>query len=225
MTQTPFVIAIDGPAASGKGTIAKRLAADLDFAFMDTGALYRLTGWDVLQTGGDPGVEEDALASALWLQEHFTPEMTEDPDIRNAAAGNAASQVGFFPAVRQALYDLQMEFAAHPPGGKKGAVLDGRDIGTVICPHAAVKLYVTASTEVRAERRTKELQGKGFPVSYDEILADMKIRDARDSERAAAPLKPADDAVILDTTTLTAEEAFVQAYEVARERLYFFTRG
>lgn len=213
------IIAIDGPAASGKGTIAKKLAAHYDFAHMDTGALYRLTGWRVLETGGDPDHEEDAVAAAEYLQAHFTPDMTEMPEIRTDEAGNAASKVGFFQSVRQALYDLQVNFAKTPPNGKKGAVLDGRDIGTVICPDADVKLYITASTEVRADRRTKELQSKGFDVTYGAILADMRARDERDAGRDAAPMKAADDAVLIDTSDLTADATFQKALDIVISKL------
>lgn len=219
MTNSKHIIAIDGPAASGKGTIAKKLAAHFDFAFMDTGALYRLTGWRVLQTGGNPESEEDAVKAAEYLQEHFTPGMTDTPEIRTDEAGNAASKVGFFSKVRQALYDLQVDFANNPPDEKAGAVLDGRDIGTVICPSADVKLYITASTEVRADRRTKELQSKGFDVTYGAILADMRARDERDAGRDAAPMKPADDAVLIDTSDLTADDAFQKALDIVMSKL------
>lgn len=207
------IIAIDGPAAGGKGTIAKKLAEYFDFAHMDTGALYRLVGWGVLQDGGDPDSKEDAIAAAYYLKSNFVPEMSENELIRSADVGNAASQVGFFPEVRQALHELQVNFAQNPPEEKKGAVLDGRDIGTVICPNADVKLYVTASTEVRADRRTKELQGRGFDVAYENILEDMRVRDERDAGRDAAPMKPADDAILVDTSAIDAEEAYSVALQ------------
>lgn len=222
------IIAIDGPAASGKGTIAKKLAAQFDFAHMDTGALYRLTGWRVLETGGDPENEADALAAAEYLRDNFSPEMTDIPEIRTDEAGNAASKVGVFSKVRQTLDGLQVNFAKNPPGVKKGAVLDGRDIGTVICPEADVKLYITASTEVRAKRRFEELKNKGenkgdsitiLSPTYKDVLRDMKQRDQRDAGRDAAPLKAADDAIIIDTSDLSAEDAYAKALAVVKEKV------
>jgi cytidylate kinase len=214
-----MIIAIDGPAASGKGTIARRLAGHLDFAHMDTGALYRLVGYHVLTAGGNPQNENDALRAALYLQKNFQPSMTGFDEIRSAMTGNAASKVGVFPSVRKALYDLQVNFANDPPDHKKGAVLDGRDIGTVICPQADVKFFITASTEVRAKRRFKELKVKGAPVHYEEVLADMQERDERDMGRMNAPLKAAEDALIIDTTEMSADEAFEQALAETLKKL------
>ena len=205
------IIAIDGPAASGKGTIARRLAAYLNYAHLDTGALYRLVGVRVLETGGDPDLSEDAIAAARWVSGNFKSEMSENPTIRTAEAGNAASKSSVFPEVRQALYDLQVNFAHNPPAGKGGVVLDGRDIGTVICPDADVKLYITASVEERARRRFAELQGKGHDVNFDKVLLEMKERDARDSGRDTAPLKPAEDAIVIDTSDLNADDSFGNA--------------
>ncbi len=213
------IIAIDGPAASGKGTIAKRLAAELNYAHMDTGALYRLVGIHVLQASRNPENEEEALSAAQELKQCFTPDMTENADIRSDAVGQAASKVAQFQSVRDVLFNLQVEFAHNPPDGKKGAVLDGRDIGTVICPNANIKLFITASTDVRADRRTKELQSKGFDVTYNNILADMKERDARDSERDSAPMKPAEDAIQIDTSEMNAEEAYQKAFYFASKKL------
>ena len=215
MTQAK-IIAIDGPAASGKGTIAKRLAKELDYAHMDTGALYRLVGMHVLQASRNPENEDEALSAAQELKSCFTPDMTENEDIRDDDVGQAASQVGQFQSVRDVLFQLQVDFAQNPPDGKAGAVLDGRDIGTVIAPNADVKLFITASTEVRAERRTKELRSKGQEVSFEDILKDMKRRDERDSERDAAPMIAASDAVTIDTSEMSAEEAFQKAMEIAK---------
>ena len=184
----PFIIAIDGPAASGKGTIARALASHFGFHHLDTGLLYRATG----AKGGDP------VAAARSLQASDL----ERPDLRSAEAGQAASRIAAIPEVREALVAFQHRFAAQEPG----AVLDGRDIGTVICPDAAVKLYVTASDQVRALRRSAELG-----ADADEMLAQLQERDRRDSERETAPLRPAPDAVLLDTSHLTIPEAIALA--------------
>ena len=199
-----MIVAVDGPAASGKGTLGKRLAAELGLRFLDTGVLYRAVGLKVVRDGGDLDDGEAAAAVARSLD----PDSLDDPDLRGDEAAEAASRVSSVPAVRAALLDYQRRFAATPPG----AVLDGRDIGTVVCPEADHKLFVTADVEVRAERRYKELQGRGTDVIYAQILRDLRTRDERDSRRAVAPLVPADDAFILDTSTLTAEEAFERAY-------------
>lgn len=184
----PFIIAIDGPAASGKGTIARALASHFGFHHLDTGLLYRATG----AKGGDP------VAAARSLQASDL----DRPDLRSAEAGQAASRIAAIPEVREALVAFQHRFAAQEPG----AVLDGRDIGTVICPDAAVKLYVTASDQVRALRRAAELG-----ADADEMLAQLQERDRRDSERETAPLRPAPDAVLLDTSHLTIPEAIALA--------------
>lgn len=216
MTHTPILtppitIAIDGLAASGKGTLARNLAVTLNLAHMDTGSLYRLTGWRILERGEDPSDEAAAVAAARELAQNYTPDMSDIADIRSDEAGQAASKSSIFPGVRQALYDLQITFASNPHTDKNGAVLDGRDIGTVICPNANVKLFVTATTEVRAERRYKELQSRGKSVRYEAILADMHERDARDTGRALAATRPAEDAVTLNTDNLSADDALQEA--------------
>lgn len=190
----PFVIAIDGPAASGKGTISRALAARFGFAHLDTGLLYRATG----AKGGDP------VAAAQSL----SPADLERPDLRSAEAGQAASRVAAIAEVRAALVEFQRRFAVQEPG----AVLDGRDIGTVICPDADVKLYVVASDEVRATRRAAELG-----ADPAEMLAQLRERDRRDSERDSAPLRPAEDAVLLDTSALSIDEAVEQAVAVVQQ--------
>lgn len=200
------VIAIDGPAASGKGTLSRRIAEHFDYAHLDTGALYRAVGLAVLRAGGDPADADAAAAAACALAP--ADDILSDPALRDDAAAEAASKVAVVPDVRAALLEFQRRFAAHPPGGKAGAVLDGRDIGTVVCPTASVKFFVTASVEVRAERRLKELRGRGIPAIPSDVLEDMKARDARDSQRAVAPLRPADDAFVLDTSALSADQAF-----------------
>jgi cytidylate kinase len=202
-----LIIALDGPAASGKGTLARRLAAAFNLAHLDTGSLYRATGVATIRAGGDPGLEADAVKSAQTLDiTKFTP-----ADLRTEQAGEAASKVAAIPAVRAALLDFQRNFAAHPPAGTSGAILDGRDVGTVICPHADAKIFLVADLETRVVRRVKELQEKGENIIESRIRADMKARDARDKDREHAPLKAADDAFILDTSKLNADEAFAKA--------------
>ena len=208
------VIAIDGPAASGKGTIARRVAAALGFAHLDTGTLYRVVGLAVLRKGGDAADAKLATAAVASLD----LSLLEDPALRAHATSVAASQVAAFVPVRQALLAFQRDFAAHPPGGQ-GAVLDGRDIGTVICPDATVKLFVTASPEVRAHRRFLELSRNGTPLTEAEVLADIQARDARDSGRAIAPLKQAVDAHLLDTSHLDIEAATARALHIVRAAL------
>ncbi|MFI4985842.1 MAG: (d)CMP kinase [Alphaproteobacteria bacterium] len=204
-----MIIAVDGPAASGKGTLARRLAQHFDLAHLDTGLLYRAVGLAVLRAGADPAdpAAAEAAAQAFDLVALDLAALDEAV-LRGDEVGNAASTVAAIPGVRAALWALQRGFAHAPPGGKRGAVLDGRDIGTVICPDAGVKLFVTASLEVRAERRHKELLARGLDSIYARVLADLRARDARDAARSAAPLKPAADAIVLDTSTLDADEAF-----------------
>ncbi len=198
-----MIIAIDGPAASGKGTMARRIAKEIGVPYLDTGSLYRAVGVFTLRRGGDPANEIDAVAAANELNiNDFSPE-----DLRAEAAGNAASKVAAIPGVRAALLAYQRSFAAKPAG----AVLDGRDIGTVVCPDADAKIFVTASLEVRVQRRIKELREKGESVNEQRVWDDMVARDERDSNRGVAPLKPADDAFVLDTSSMNADEAFAQA--------------
>ncbi|CAO3441653.1 Cytidylate kinase (EC 2.7.4.25) [Azospirillum argentinense] len=204
-----LVIAIDGPAAAGKGTLSKRVARAYGFAHLDTGALYRAVGVSVLRAGGDPADAEAAARAARALRPDDG--ILNDPALRNDEAAQAASKVAAVPAVRAALLDFQRTFAATPPGGAPGAVLDGRDVGTVVCPNADAKLFVTASVEVRAERRLKELRERGIPAIPSDVLEDMKARDARDSQRTVAPLLPAADAFVLDTSALDADQAFAAA--------------
>lgn len=215
--QSPsFVVAIDGPAASGKGTLSRRVARHYGFAHLDTGALYRATGRDMLARGLDPG---DAAAAAI-VAARVDPTSFDDPRLRDEEVGQAASIVAAHGAVRAALLALQRHFAATPPDGRAGAVLDGRDIGTVVCPDADVKLFVTANTEVRARRRILELRGRGLAADEAAIRADLVARDTRDSARAAAPLKPAEDAVVLDTSDLDADDVFAAAQALIDQRLF-----
>jgi cytidylate kinase len=217
MRQCP-VIAIDGPSASGKGTVARRLAAHLGFAYLDTGLLYRAVGMKVLRAASDPADPVAAEKVAVALAASGTDWMA-DPELRGDTASVAASKVAAIPAVRAALLKFQKDFCASPPNGTPGAVLDGRDIGTVIAPDAIVKIYITASAEARAERRFKELQGRGENATYATVLADMKERDARDASRSVAPAKPADDAIVIDTSTMTADQVFAEALRIAEGKL------
>jgi cytidylate kinase len=205
-----LVIAIDGPAASGKGTLARKLARHYGYAYLDTGSLYRAVGQAVLAAGGDPNDDEAALAAAEALDIAHIDEKA----IRTREAGEAASIVAVKPAVRAAILDFQRNFAASPPGGEGGAVLDGRDIGTVVCPDARVKIFVTASPEIRAHRRWLELNSSGVEVSEAQILEDVRERDRRDAERTASPMKPAADAYLLDTSDLSIEAAFDAAVAI-----------
>lgn len=220
MTQEKLrVIAVDGLAATGKGTIARRLAAHLDFAYLDTGLLYRAVGIGTIRAGGDPSDPVLAAKVARELDPARLVKLAEDPDLRTPAGSDAASKVGAVPEVRAALLKFQQDFAAHPPDGKRGAVLDGRDIGTVIAPNAMVKIYVEAAPEIRARRRFLELQERGENVTEAEVLGEMQARDARDTQRATVPAKPAEDAIRLDTSNLNADEAFAAALKIAQERL------
>ena len=214
MTQS-IVIAVDGTAASGKGTLAKRLAAHFGFAHLDSGALYRLTALAVLQAGGDPKNETDAVRGAQSID--LT--MAGDPAIRTDKVGQAASFVAALPAVRRALFDFQRNFLLSPPGGSPGAVMDGRDIGTVICPEAAAKLYVDARPELRAHRRWLELKGMGIDREEAGLLAELNARDAADKSRPISPLKQAPDADLLDTSDLGIEPAFAAALALVSPKI------
>jgi cytidylate kinase len=210
-----MIIAIDGPAAAGKGTLARRLAQHFDLAFLDTGAIYRAVGAKVLREGKQPTDTAAAAAAARSL----APEDMNVPNLRDETVSEAASIVAAQPDVRSALVEFQRRFASHPPGSKKGAVLDGRDIGTVICPGPEViKLYVHASPEARAQRRFKELQARGDSTKYTRVLQDMKDRDERDQSRGVAALKKADDAYDLDTTGLNPDQAFQKALEFIQSK-------
>jgi cytidylate kinase len=211
----PFVVAIDGPAASGKGTLARRLAERFGLAHLDTGKLYRATALLVLHADADPADPKAAAAAARRV----APAMLADERLASEPISRASSVVAAIPAVRAALLAMQRDFAAHPPQPSRGAVLDGRDIGTTVYPKAAVKLFVTASPEARAQRRVRELRGRGAAAIYGDVLQDMKERDARDSRRRVAPLAAAPDAVIIDTTRLDAEQVLEQASDIIARAL------
>jgi CMP/dCMP kinase len=205
-----LVIAVDGPAASGKGTIARALASHFGLPHMDTGLLYRAVALNLWRWGGDPGNEFAALRACDDLG--FTP---DDPELRSEPVSRIASSISAYPSVRAALLERQQEFARQPGG----AVLDGRDIGTVIAPDATVKLFVSASPEVRAQRRMRELMGRGMPAHYEDVLLDIRARDARDSNRPVAPLKQAPDATLLDTSELDVEQAIAEAIRLVDEKV------
>ena len=204
---TSIVIAVDGTAASGKGTLAKRLAQHFGYAHLDSGALYRLAAYSVLESKGDPGNEADAIKGAQTIDFN----LAGDPRIRTDIIGKAASQVAAIPAVRDALLEFQQNFLAHPPGGGPGAVMDGRDIGTVICPSATAKLYVDARLETRARRRWAELKAMGIRRAEQDVVQELGARDEADKNRPVSPLKLAPDADLLDTTDLGIDAAFAAA--------------
>jgi CMP/dCMP kinase len=204
-----MIIAVDGPTASGKGTIARALAAHFGLPHLDTGLLYRAVGRQVALNGGDPDSEADGLAASS-----FGDALLADPELRSEVTGGLASRVSVHPGVRQALYERQRAFATQPGG----AVLDGRDIGTVIAPEADVKLFIVASLEKRAERRFREMREAGRDVSLAEIAAELARRDERDASRKDAPLVAADDAVELDTTGMNLDEAVAAAIAIVEER-------
>lgn len=206
-----LVIAIDGPAAAGKGTLARRLAAAYHLAYLDSGSLYRGTALSLLRAG----LEAPEAPAAVEAAQKLRSELLTDPELRAEATGRLASRVAAIPAVRAALLDWQRDFAKHPPAGKRGAVLDGRDIGTVVLPDAMVKLFITASDNARAMRRFKELQEKGETAIYARVLEDMRERDARDTARSTAPMRPAEDALIIDTSALDADQVF----RLAKDRI------
>ncbi len=209
------VIAVDGPAAAGKGELTRRLAAHFNLVRLDTGLIYRAVGLKVLDGDGGPADEATAIAAAKDLS--FTE--LDNPDLRGERAAGAASKVAAIPDVRAVLLEFQRDFAANPPDGSAGVILDGRDIGTVVCPDAPTKIFLTASVEVRADRRVKELQQRGEEAIQARILRDMQDRDTRDKSRSVAPLEPAKDAFVLDTSELDADAAFAAAlYYIASQK-------
>lgn len=207
-----MIITIDGPAAAGKGTLAAKLSEKYQLSYFDTGMAYRAVGLELMLQGVDPEDEPKATAIAQKLTFARMMELSKHPDFRSSAGGSAASKVSAIPQVRAALLQMQKDFALNPQfsdgSPAKGAVYDGRDTGTVICPQAEVKIFITASSEVRAQRRYKEYVQKGKEVSFDEVLAQIIERDNRDSSRASAPMKPADDAEIIDTSDMSIDEVY-----------------
>lgn len=210
-TQRKVVIAVDGPSASGKGTLARAMAERLGYAYLDTGALYRAVALVTLELGGDPSIFEDVEPALEIVERNLTPELLSNPALRSHEVSDAASKVAALPGVRVYLIDYQRNFAKNPPGDVGGAVLDGRDIGTVICPDADLKLFVTASAEERAKRRFAELKASRSDLTFSNVLADITQRDQRDSTRKVAPTATAKDAYVLDTTHLTVPAALEEA--------------
>jgi len=211
LSPQPLVIAVDGPAASGKGTIARALARHYQLPHMDTGLLYRAVALTLFRFGGDPGSEFEAVRACEGVAQIDLA----DAELRSEAVSSIASRISTYAGVRAALLDRQRHFAA----SSSGAVLDGRDIGTVIAPDADAKLFVTASVEVRAQRRVRELLERGMPAHLDDVLVDIRSRDTRDSGRAAAPLAQAPDADLLDTSEMTVDEAIAAAIRLVDARL------
>lgn len=213
-----MIITIDGPAAAGKGTLAAKLSEKYRYAYFDTGMVYRAVGLEMFLRNLD--INDEALA--LQIAENLTfekmMELSKHPEFRSQIGGRNASIVSAYPQVRAALLKMQQDFSKNPVFADgtpaEGAIYDGRDTGTVVCPRAEIKFFITASPEVRAERRHKEFLAKGINISYEEVLTDVKARDERDANRSAAPMKPADDAIIFDTSKLSIEEVFVKACEV-----------
>jgi cytidylate kinase len=210
-----IVIAVDGTAASGKGTLAKLLARHFGFAHLDSGSLYRLTALAVQEAGGDPAKEADAIAAAHAID----LSRAGDPVIRTDVIGKTASIVSAFPGVRAALLQFQRDFAARPVGDSPGAVIDGRDIGTVVCPDATAKLFVDARPEKRARRRWLELESLGIRRHETDLLMELIARDKADRERPISPMKPAADALLLDTTDLSIDAAFAAALALVEPKI------
>ena len=217
-----MIITIDGPAAAGKGTLAASISKKYNYAYFDTGMVYRAVGLEMHLQNKDLSDQAAALQIAQNLTFEHMHELAKNPDFRSALGGKNASIVSAYPEVRKALLKMQQDFAQNPvfADGRlaKGVVYDGRDTGTVVCPQADVKFFITASPEVRAERRYKEFLQKGISANYEDVLADVKARDERDANRATAPMKPAADAVIFDTSTLTIPEVLQKACEVIDEK-------
>lgn len=215
-----MIIAIDGPAASGKGTLARKLAQQLGYPYMDTGKLYRAAAYELLEEGLSTKDKKDAIRAAKILakkiENHGVEDILNNTTLKEDRIGNAASQVAAIPEVRTALLDIQRQFAQSPEATVNGAILDGRDIGTVICPDADVKLFITAELGVRAERRLKELQSKGLSVTYSTVLEDMRARDARDAHTLNAHEAEGYSTNVVDTTLMTPDEAFDEALKIIK---------
>ena len=212
------IIAIDGPAASGKGTLARLIADHLDYAHMDTGLLYRAVAWQVLQAKERPDDPAAAVRAAHYVAGRKDTVLLQNQELRGDAMAEAAAKVAAIQDVRKILFELQRSFATNPGKGYEGAVLDGRDIGTVICPDATVKFFVTANAETRAKRRLNELQSRGIGTTYEAVLRDMRERDQRDAVRITKAAQ-AVDAILLDNTDLTPAQTLEQALTIIEERL------
>lgn len=221
-----MIITIDGPAAAGKGTLASVLAKTYHLVYFDTGMVYRAVGLDMYLHHEAPEDENAAEKYASALTFTHMHELAKNPDFRSAIGGNYASIVSAHPKVRAALLKMQQDFSKNPVfedgTPAEGAIYDGRDTGTVVCPHADIKFFITASTEVRAMRRFKEFQAKGLTTDYETVLADMKARDERDANRSTAPMKPADDAIVFDTSAMSIEEVLAYALKIIDEKVKSF---
>ncbi|MBR2299569.1 MAG: (d)CMP kinase [Alphaproteobacteria bacterium] len=218
-----MIITIDGPAAAGKGTVSKVLSEKYKLAYFDTGMIYRAVGLEVVLRGLNPENEEHALNVAKSMTFEKMMELSQNPDFRTDVGGLAASKVSAINSVRQILLKMQQDFALSPvfaDGSKaNGVIYDGRDTGTVVCPNADIKFFVTASTEVRAMRRFKEFESKGIKTTYEKVLEDMIARDKRDSERKSAPMKPAVDAIIMDTSNMDANAEIEAVLKIVEEKI------
>ncbi|HCU58523.1 MAG TPA: (d)CMP kinase [Alphaproteobacteria bacterium] len=218
-----MIITIDGPAAAGKGTVSKVLSEKYKLAYFDTGMIYRAVGLEVVLKGLNPENEIEALNVAKSMTFEKMMELSKNPDFRTDIGGQAASKVSAINSVRQALLKMQQDFALSPvfADGTKanGVIYDGRDTGTVVCPHADIKFFVTASTEVRAMRRFKEFEAKGIQTTYEKVLEDMIARDKRDSERKSAPMKPAVDAILMDTSDMDAQTEINAVLKIVEEKI------
>lgn len=217
-----MIITVDGPAAAGKGTLSQKLAEKYMLAYFDTGMVYRAVGLVLLHSGTDLSDVKAAEKAAENLTFRQMMTLSKDKDFRSAEGGQAASIVSSYPGVRSRLLDMQRNFANNPVYADgtpaKGVIYDGRDTGTVVCPQADIKLFVTASSEVRAMRRYKEFIAKGMAADYEKVLADVKARDERDANRKDAPMKPAEDAIILDTSEMTIEDVYQKAVEIVENK-------
>lgn len=212
------VVAVDGPAASGKGTLARKMAERLGYAYLDTGALYRAVALATLEMGGDPANIEDVKPAMVMAKRYLTPELLANPALRSYEVSEAASRIAALPEVRIDLLDYQRSFANNPPGNVGGVVLDGRDIGTVVCPEADIKFFVTAAPQERARRRFEELRKRHPYMTYEDVLADLLQRDQRDASRKMAPTIAASDAYILDTTNMPPAAALEEAVHIIHSK-------
>lgn len=219
MPQQKLVIAIDGPACSGKGTLARGLAERLGFAHLDSGSLYRAAAFLALEAGADLNSPADIMEKLGNLVEKLTPGVLQSPELRTERISHAASIVSAIAALREALLDFQREFAKNPPHSKAGAVIEGRDIGTVVCPDADIKLFVTACPKVRARRRLQDLENQGIKSDMETVLENIKARDLRDTSRTAAPLRQAQDAFVIENSALDARQTLDQALTLIRAQL------
>ncbi len=223
-TNAKLIVAVDGLAGAGKGTIGRELAKELGMDFLDTGSLYRAVAFNMVNINGDVNCKSDIDFSIKLAKESLTPELLEQPELRDEKVGQMASKVAVIPEVREALLEEQRSFAKNPPNSTKGAVLDGRDIGTVVCPEADIKLFITAKAEIRAKRRFEELNQTGKDITYEQVLADIKERDARDANRKIAPTVPAKDAIIIDTSDLNKEDAIAYVIKEIKNHMVSKTK-